>query len=442
MIEPIHNSELEKACLGSIMIDPWLINYSSRLSQEDFYDPTHYSIYKAMLELNSAWQAIDLITVSGKLKEKNELQWIGGNPYLIELTNTVPTSSHFENYQLELKKLTGLRKLRKVWTLLWWLHLWEDTMERIVDYVWQIDRASELIQGLEGKEEKTIDKIEQTTLYLDELYSWNLEMFSFGKQFSWLDKASGGGLQRGKIYRLWWGSNIWKSWFMYNLWLSLLDSGAKVHFFTLENDVNMTTTNFLAHLKWVNPNLQKIRENKVDFSKEVAYLADRSDKYEITFWEFNIYNIFKRAIKSKADVIFIDYIQLVDIPGSFKSESEKWDKYAQLVQKFAVENNIAVVDLSQLSNSANNSESNSMQATEFKWWGGLKAAADIWIHIFLSKEETLAKENAIANGDFSKVNTNYVKVRLTKNRLWPRIPDIPYMVDFEKGGKFVNLAFN
>ena len=59
----------------------------------------------------------------------------------------------------------------------------------------------------------------------------------------------------------------------------------------------------------------------------------------------------KKIVESrKPDVVFIDFVQNITTPSS--SEYEKMTKIATEIQQMAIVNNVAVFDLSQVSNDA------------------------------------------------------------------------------------------
>ncbi len=81
------------------------------MTRADFYDDNHGVIYEAILELYKKNKPIDLVTVSEALSGKGELDLIGGNQYLAELTIAVPTSSHVFEYAQIVKSKAILRRL-------------------------------------------------------------------------------------------------------------------------------------------------------------------------------------------------------------------------------------------------------------------------------------------------------------------------------------------
>lgn len=109
---PPHNLEAEKSVLGSLMLDPNAIHIiADILKPEDFYEYRHSTIYQVMLELNEKREPIDVLSVSSRLKEKKLLKETGGNAYLTDLVNGVPTASNVKHYADIVREKNVLRSL-------------------------------------------------------------------------------------------------------------------------------------------------------------------------------------------------------------------------------------------------------------------------------------------------------------------------------------------
>jgi len=109
---PPQDIEAEKSLLGSLMLDKEAITkVADILRSEDFYKRNHQYVYQAVEDLFAHGEPIDLISVSSKLKERNQLENIGGTAYLTELINTVPTASHVMTYAKIVQKKRILRDL-------------------------------------------------------------------------------------------------------------------------------------------------------------------------------------------------------------------------------------------------------------------------------------------------------------------------------------------
>jgi len=97
--EPPQNSEAEASLLGALLIDSdAIVKIADDLSATDFYEPRHQKIYEAINQLYEAHQAIDVLTLSDRLRNNGTLEGVGGASYLTELTNFVPTAAHVEQY--------------------------------------------------------------------------------------------------------------------------------------------------------------------------------------------------------------------------------------------------------------------------------------------------------------------------------------------------------
>src|SRR3989338_3024429 len=96
---PPQSLEAEMSFLGSILIDKdAMLKVADMVHPEDFYKDAHYKIFEAILELYGKSEPIDLLTLSNRLEEKNQIEAIGGRAYLAALTNAVPTASNIVNY--------------------------------------------------------------------------------------------------------------------------------------------------------------------------------------------------------------------------------------------------------------------------------------------------------------------------------------------------------
>jgi replicative DNA helicase len=109
---PPQNLEAEMALLGSIMLRPEaLIDVLDIINKESFYSERHKIIFEVMFDLWNKRQPIDLLSVSSKLSEKNQLEVVGGSSYLAEIVNTVPSSANASYYGQIIQKKYMMRRL-------------------------------------------------------------------------------------------------------------------------------------------------------------------------------------------------------------------------------------------------------------------------------------------------------------------------------------------
>ena len=87
--------DLEEVVLGAMMIDKKGVDeVIDLLTAEAFYKETHQLIFQAIFTLFQKSEPIDLLTVSNQLKKDNNHERIGGDFYLISLTQKVSSSAH------------------------------------------------------------------------------------------------------------------------------------------------------------------------------------------------------------------------------------------------------------------------------------------------------------------------------------------------------------
>ncbi|WP_121665262.1 replicative DNA helicase [Mesonia aquimarina] len=90
--------DLEEVILGAMLIDEKGLDAAFAVisNPEVFYKNEHQSIFKAIKLLYESNSKVDLLTVSQKLKDIKLLESVGGDYYMIQLTQKVSSSAHLE----------------------------------------------------------------------------------------------------------------------------------------------------------------------------------------------------------------------------------------------------------------------------------------------------------------------------------------------------------
>ena len=97
---PPHSVEAEQGVLGSMLISPreTIAECVEKINEEYFYVPAHRTIYDVLVELWNAGQAIDLITFTQVLRDRNLLDSVGGAALVTNLFTFVPTAANVQYY--------------------------------------------------------------------------------------------------------------------------------------------------------------------------------------------------------------------------------------------------------------------------------------------------------------------------------------------------------
>ncbi len=89
--------DLEEAVLGAMLIDKKGVDEVIDILQPDaFYKTAHQYIFNAIYQLFHDSQPIDLLTVSSALRKDGKLEIVGGEAYLVQLSQRVASSAHIE----------------------------------------------------------------------------------------------------------------------------------------------------------------------------------------------------------------------------------------------------------------------------------------------------------------------------------------------------------
>ena len=109
---PPYNNEAEIAVLGSILLNnkSWGDVYAI-LDPEDFYVSANRLIFESMGELFSSGTAVDPITLGHELRQKGNLQKIGGAVAISNILDTVATTANVSYYSDIVKETSQIRKL-------------------------------------------------------------------------------------------------------------------------------------------------------------------------------------------------------------------------------------------------------------------------------------------------------------------------------------------
>jgi replicative DNA helicase len=109
---PPANPEAEQSVLGAILVRPEVMDrIADVIVPEDFYREAHGRIYKAMLDLYGKGEPVDLVTVNALLKERGQLERVGGPVFLAGLSEQVGFATNAEYYANLVKDKAVLRRL-------------------------------------------------------------------------------------------------------------------------------------------------------------------------------------------------------------------------------------------------------------------------------------------------------------------------------------------
>jgi replicative DNA helicase len=112
VLTPPHNLDAERTVLGSMLIDATTIpTVTDMLAPEDFYSTPHQRIYEAVLRLSHAGTPVDLMTLQNELRKVEQIEEVGGLPYLSSLEQYVMTTANVAHHAMIVRQKSRLRRL-------------------------------------------------------------------------------------------------------------------------------------------------------------------------------------------------------------------------------------------------------------------------------------------------------------------------------------------
>ncbi|MET8773865.1 replicative DNA helicase [Nocardia sp. NPDC050713] len=110
--QPPHDMAAEQSVLGGMLLSKDAIaDVVEVIRPGDFYRPAHQAVYDTILDLYGRGEPADPVTVAAGLDRRGELKRIGGAPYLVTLTQTVPTAANAGYYAEIVAEKAILRRL-------------------------------------------------------------------------------------------------------------------------------------------------------------------------------------------------------------------------------------------------------------------------------------------------------------------------------------------
>lgn len=93
---PPNHLDAEAAVLSAVLVAKGMDRVADRLTAEDFYADSNGRIFAAARELWAEGKPVDLVTVAGRLADRETLQRSGGRAYLAQLSDETPSVENLE----------------------------------------------------------------------------------------------------------------------------------------------------------------------------------------------------------------------------------------------------------------------------------------------------------------------------------------------------------
>lgn len=405
---PPQSIEAEQSLLGSLMLDKdAIIKVVDFLQARDFYKGIHQEIYACMTEIFSRGEPIDVLSVSTKLKEKDKLEGIGGNAYLTELINSIPTATHVLNYAKIVQKKRILRDMIGASHDIGLMGYAEDEdVEELLDQaekkIFSIAQKS-LSQSFIPVGATLEDAFER----IDRLSKHGGEMRGVPTGFTDLDNVLAG-LQKSDFIILAARPSVGKTALAVDIARNVATkTKLPVGIFSLEMSKDQVVDRLIA--SQANVDLWKLRTGRLshdgpdnDFSRiqqalgvlaEIPIYIDDSASTNI----LQMRALARRLQAAKGlGLIVVDYLQLMESRSTQANAVQQVTEISRSLKGLARELNVPVLALSQLSRSVEFRSPPRPRLSDLRESGSLEQDADVVLFIYREKEmgETVPSNDA------------------------------------------------
>ncbi|UQS84318.1 replicative DNA helicase [Bombilactobacillus thymidiniphilus] len=426
---PPNSKEAEQSVLGSILLRPEaIIEAMEYLAADSFYQHAHQLIFAAMVALNEADQAIDLVTVKNNLTDKNQLDDVGGVSYLSELATIVPTAANVTYYAKIVADKAVLRNLINTATDI----VAQSYDEQSEDVTNILDKAERQIMGVSENQsnngfQKISDVLNSTIENIDKLAQEDSAVTGLSTGYGELDKVTAG-LHADELVILAARPGVGKTAFALNVAENVaVHSQKTVAIFSLEMGAEQLASRLLCAQGSIDAN--NLRTGQLDetewhnlivamgiLSKTSVYIDDTPG---IKMAEMRAKC--RRLEKETGEIglIIIDYLQLIEGTGQ-ENRQQEVSTISRQLKKLAKELHVPIIALSQLSRGVEQRQDKRPVLSDIRESGSIEQDADVVAFLYREDYYNEGDEDGQENQEIDDADVGEVEVIIGKNRSGPR----------------------
>ena len=322
-----------------------------------FYQPEHRYIYSAIVHLYNDSQPIDLLTVSNQLRTEGHLDAIGGDYYLVQLTQRVTSAANIEFHARIIQQKYFQREL---------IHLSTDIIDRSYDDSTDVfdllDQAEAGIfnitnTNIKKSYEKADDLVHQAIKRIEELSKQEGGISGLASGFRDIDKCTAG-WQNSDLIVIAARPGMGKTAFVVSMAKNMaIRHQIPVAMFSLEMSSVQLITRMISSETGIPSN--KLREGSLQqYEWDVLYQKvkdlERAPIYidetpGLSLLEFRAKA--RRLVSQGVKILIIDYLQLMTVGGKNNpgNREQEISTISRTLKAVAKELNVPVIALSQLS---------------------------------------------------------------------------------------------
>jgi len=374
------------------------------LRPEDFYRESHRKVFRAIVELSDRSEPVDLITLSDFLKNRGDLEAVGGTAYLASLADFVPTAANITHYARIVREKSILRSLISTATEI--ATRGYEEQGNVDEF---LDSAEKVIFDISEKKIKASfvavgDMIKDTLKTVEKLYERKEMVTGVPTGYNDLDKLTAG-LQPAELIIVAGRPGMGKTAFALNIAANAAFTGAGVAVFSLEMAKEQLVLRMLCSEARVDSS--KVRSGYLgerDFP-QLAKAAGRLHEAPIYIDDTPAISVLELRAKArrlvrdrskKIGLIIVDYLQLMRGMGTASNREQEISEISRSLKALAKELSVPVIALSQLNRRVEDRSDRRPMMSDLRESGAIEQDSDVIIFIY--RDEVYNKSDESKKG--------------------------------------------
>jgi replicative DNA helicase len=348
--------DVEMAVLGAMLIEKGAIAKAIEiLDDSSFYKPAHQRIFAAMIALFERSEPVDLITLIEELRRRGELEKVGGEYYLTELTTRVTTAANMEYHAHIVLEKALMRQLISASS-----EIASRAYQETEDALDLLDEAEQKVfQISEQRMKKSFvsmnTAVHSTMEMLESIHGKHSGVTGVPSAFTELDNITGG-FQKSDLIVVAGRPSQGKT----ALVLSIARNASILHdipigFFSLEMSSQQLVLRLICAEARVDAHSVRTGRLPEDEWRKLSTSIGKLYKAKILIDDTPALSALEIRAKSRrlkvehnVGMIIVDYLQLMQGPKNAQSREQEISSISRSLKALAKELNIPVVALSQL----------------------------------------------------------------------------------------------
>jgi replicative DNA helicase len=382
----------EAAVLSAMMIDTYSVAKAiEMLDVTHFYRKSHQIIFKTICDLFESNIEIDIITLIDKIKTAKQLEAIGGESFINELSDVVLSSANIEYHADIVLKKALLRQLIEASNkIIEGCYVSDRETEEIVDEAEQM--IFDIAERPNRKSFEWIHNIiSKTVKNIEETAASKKNVLGVPTGFIDLDRKLGG-LRPGQLIIVAARPAMGKTSFALNLASNAaIQYDKKVGIFTMEMESDELLMRMMSSASEVSmDNMLKgfgMNQKKMLRIAGAAEVLSGKDIYIDDNGANTILDIRAKTRRLKAelkglDLIIIDYMQLMSSSRNRENRQQEISEISRSLKILAKELGLPVIALSQLNRGVEGRDDKRPKLSDLRESGAIEQDADIVMFIY------------------------------------------------------------